>query len=116
MIEIGMPKCSHFDARTKFWSSLNTCISHMKHSIAFIFSMVAPYLLDMNFTNLENTAFKKKLFYFKVCTSGKIAKNTPSCGGKMAPSDTVFNKNFFERGERFSQSTYTPKFNFVPKL
>ena len=34
----------------------------------------------------------------------------------MAPSDTVFNKNFFESGKSFSQSTYTPKFNFVPKL
>ena len=32
------------------------------------------------------------VFYFKVCTSSKIAKNTPSCGGKMASSDTVFKK------------------------
>ena len=73
----------------------------MKHSIALIFSMVAPnYWTSTLPIWKENTAFKKELFYFKLCTSRKIAKNMPSCGGKMAPSDTVFNKNFFrvERG------------------
>ena len=36
----------------------------MKHSIALIFSMVAPYLLGINFTNLERKhCFQKKVKY-----------------------------------------------------
>ena len=71
-----MPKCSHFDPRAKFWSSLNTCISHVKHSIAFIFSMIASYLLDINFTNLERKhCLKKRCFTSKYASTAKLQKH-----------------------------------------
>ena len=89
----------------------------MKHNFALIFSKVAPYLLNINFIDLERkTVFKKSYLTSKCAPAAKLQKNTPSCGGKMASSNTVFKKYSFESGKRFSQRTYTPKFNFVTQL
>ena len=81
----------------------------MKHSIALIFSMVAPHLLDINFINLERkTVFKKSNLTSKYAPAAKLQKNTPSCGEKMAPSNTVFKKIFFwEWKEVFSKYVHT---------
>ena len=101
MIEIGGAKCSHFDPTTKFWSSLNTCISYMKHSIALIFNMVAPYLVDINFTNLERMHCRKKSYFTsKYAQAAKLQKTCDLVVEKWHHQTLFSIKNFLrvERG------------------
>ena len=109
IIEIGVSKCSHFDTRTKFLSSLNTCISHMKHSIALMFSMVAPYLLDMNFTNLERKhCFQKKVILLQSTHQRQNCKKHAILWWKNGLVRLCFQQKFFwEWKEFFSKYLHT---------
>ena len=73
----------------------------MKHNIALIFSMVVPYLLDMNFTNLERKhCFQKKVILLQTMQQQQNYKKTRHLVVEKWPRQTLFSTKIFLRVER----------------
>ena len=73
-----------------------TPASNMKHSIALIFSMAAPYLLDINFANLKRKhCFEKKVILLQSMHQWQNFKKHAILWWKNDPVRHCFQKNFF---------------------